>query len=214
MKIVIFANGESNLDINDIGTIFPVDKIICANGGTKLALRFDITPDIIVGDLDSLTEDISKKFENKKIEWKIYPKEKDETDLELAVREAIKFNPQEIYFIGLLGGRIDHLLSNLFFLEKVKDMGIEPYVIDKNLNIYLMKGEEERIFWGDKGDTLSLIPLSDVVDGISLEGLKYPLQNEPLYRKLTRGISNEFLLPQAKIKTSEGTLFVIHLHKK
>ena len=72
MKIVIFANGESNLDINDIGTIFPVDKIICANGGTKLALRFDITPDIIVGDLDSLTEDISKKFENKKIEWDMY----------------------------------------------------------------------------------------------------------------------------------------------
>jgi len=214
MKIAIFANGESNLDTNDIGIIFPVEKIICANGGTKLALRFDIIPDIIIGDLDSLTEDISKKLGDKKIEWKVYPKEKDETDLELAVREAIKFKPKEIYFIGLLGGRIDHLLSNLFFLEKVKDMGIEPYVIDKNLTIYLMKGEEERIFWGNKGDTLSLIPLSDMVDGIFLEGLKYPLQNEPLYRNLTRGISNEFLVPQAKIKISKGTLFVIHLHKK
>lgn len=211
-KILIFANGESKLTSFDLEEILPVDKVICANGGTKIALKLGIIPHIVVGDLDSLTEDIEKKLTNHKVEWKIYPKEKDETDLELAVREALKFNPKSIYFVGLLGGRIDHTLANLFFLEKLKDLQIEPYILDRKLKIYIMKNEEEKELWGNKGDTLSLIPLSEKVEGIYLEGLKYPLNNETLYRNLTRGISNEFIEYKAKIKICSGTLIVIHLY--
>lgn len=75
-----------------------------------------------------------------------------------------------------------------------------------------MKNEEEKELWGNKGDTLSLIPLSEKVEGIFLEGLKYPLKNETLYRNLTRGISNEFIEYKAKIKIYSGTLLLIHLY--
>jgi len=76
-----------------------------------------------------------------------------------------------------------------------------------------MKGEEEKTIWGNKGDILSLIPLSEIVEGIYLEGLKYSLNYEPLYRNLTRGISNVFTDYQAKISIQKGTLLVIHLYQ-
>jgi len=214
MKILIFTNGENNLEISDIEDIFPVDKIICADGGTKKALELGLLPNIIVGDLDSFPNGIKEKLACEKIEWKIYPKEKDETDLELAVREALNYNPEVIYFIGLLGGRIDHLLANLFFLERVKENGIEVLALDKNIRISIMKGMEEKSFFGDKGDLISLIPFSEIVEGVYLEGLKYPLYNETLYRNLTRGISNEFTQNIAKIKIMSGTLLIIHFIKK
>lgn len=212
-KVLIFANGENNLDRKEIEEIFPVDKIICADGGTKSALKMGILPDIVVGDLDSLTEEILEELKGKNIEWKIYPKEKNETDLELAVRIAVKFNPEIIYFIGLLGGRIDHLLSNLFFLERIKSKGIDVLILDKNIRITLMIGNEEKIFWGNEGDGLSLIPLSEKVEGITLNGLKYPLNDEPLYRNLTRGISNEFISKEAHIKITSGTLLIVHFFR-
>lgn len=212
-KILVFVNGETKVTTFDLDEILPVDKVICANGGTKIALRLGIFPNIVVGDLDSITEDIEKRLAKHKVEWKIYPTEKDETDLELAIREAVKFNPNSIYIVGLLGGRIDHTLANIFFLERIKDLNIEPYVIDRKLRIYIMKGEEEKTIWGDKGDILSLIPLSEVVEGIYLEGLKYSLNYEPLYRNLTRGISNVFTDYQAKISIQKGTLLVIHLYQ-
>ena len=212
-KILIFVNGETQITDFELEEILPVDKVICADGGTKISLKLGIFPDIIVGDLDSITEDIEKRLAKHKVEWKIYPTDKDETDLELAVKEAVKFKPNSIYFVGLLGGRIDHTLANIFFLERLKDLNIEPYVIDRKLRIYIMKGEEEKVIWGNKGDTLSLIPLSDVVEGIYLEGLKYGLNYEPLYRNLTRGISNMFISYQAKISIQKGTLLVIHLYQ-
>lgn len=210
MKILIFTNGENNLLREELNDILPVDKIICANGGTKLALDYNLIPDIIVGDIDSISDEIINKIKREKIEWKIYPKEKDETDLELAVREALKYSPKIIYFIGLLGGRIDHTLSNLFFLEKIKERGIEVLILDNKLRITLMLGREEKIFWGNEGEIISLIPLSEKVEGVTLQGLKYPLNNEILYRNLTRGISNEFISKEAKIRISFGTLIVIH----
>ncbi|MGB4644791.1 MAG: thiamine diphosphokinase [Dictyoglomaceae bacterium] len=214
MKILIFANGENHLEFSDIEDILPIDKIICADGGTKKALELGLLPNIIVGDLDSFPKEIGEKLVSSKIEWKIYPKEKDKTYLELAVREALNYNPEVIYFIGLLGGRIDHLLANLFFLERIKENRIEILVIDKNIRISIMKGQEEKSFFGDKGDLISLIPFSEVVEGISSEGLKYPLYNESLYRNLTRGISNEFTQNIAQIKIKSGTLLIIHFIKK
>ncbi|MGB9858143.1 MAG: thiamine diphosphokinase [Dictyoglomaceae bacterium] len=210
-KILIFANGENKLDIKEIEEIFPIEKIICANGGTKSALKMGLSPDIIVGDLDSLPEEIWEELKGKNIEWKIYPKDKDETDLELAVKEALKFNPETIYFLGLLGGRIDHLLSNLFYLERIKNKGVDVLVLDRNLKITLMIGPEEKIFWGNEGEIISLIPISERVDGITLQGLKYPLKDEPLFRNLTRGISNEFISKKACIRIRSGTLLIVHL---
>ncbi len=214
MKILIFTNGENNLLREELEEILPVDKIICANGGTRLALNMNLIPDIIVGDIDSIPNNVLEKIKGEKIEWKIYPKEKDETDLELAVREALKYNPKIIYFVGLLGRRIDHTLSNLFFLERVKEKGIDILILDEKIRITLMLGREEKVFLGKEGEIISLIPLSEKVEGITLKGLKYPLNNGVLYRSLTRGISNEFILKEAKIKISSGTLLIIHFATK
>lgn len=210
-NILIIANGDNNLELGDITSIFPVDLVICVDGGTSHAINLGIYPDVIIGDLDSLSEDVVKLLKDKKIEWKIYPKEKDETDLELGVKYALKYNPEKISFIGLLGKRIDHTLANIFFLERIKDRGIEVEVIDKNIYITLLKGPEKKEFWGNLGGIISLIPLSDSVEGITLKGLKYTLNNEPLYRNLTRGISNEFIEEKAIIEIKSGTLIVIML---
>jgi thiamine pyrophosphokinase len=209
-KIIIIANGDNNLEGKDLENLSPFYKIICADGGTRIAFNMGLKPDIIVGDLDSLTDDLWEKVKDQRIELKIYPKEKDETDLELAVKEALKFSPDIIYFIGLIGGRIDHTLSNLLFLERIKKKGIEIVVLDKNLEIYLMTDNEEKILFGKEGEILSLIPISEKVEGIILKGLKYLLNNESLMRDLTRGISNEFIENKAYIKIKSGTLLIIH----
>lgn len=211
-RIIIFANGQFN-DLNFYKCVIKDnDYLICADGGTNHALAMGVIPQLVVGDLDSIDEEVLKSLESKRTELRTYPPEKDEADLELALLAACKRQPREIIILGALGKRIDHLMANLMVLTLPLKKGIPTKIIDEAHEIFLIDKELELA--GHKGDFLSLFPLLVDVKGITTQGLKYPLKDETLYLGASRGLSNEFIEPRAKITIRQGLLLVIKVKGK
>ena len=210
-RVIIIANGQFNdLDFYK-NEIKENDYIICADGGTNQALAMGITPQLVIGDLDSIDEKVFKSLARKKTKIVTFPKEKDESDLELALLEACKRQPREIIIMGALGKRVDHLMANLMILTLPLKKGTPTKIIDEVHEIFLVDKQLELA--GEIGDFLSLFPLSADVKGITTQGLKYPLEDETLYLGPTRGLSNEFIETRAKITIREGLLLAIKVKK-
>ncbi len=202
-RIIIFANG----DLPDLekarALLHDDDFIVAADGGTRHALALGLTPNVIVGDLDSLPVNFEiSKFENDVV---LYPKDKNETDLELAIQHALTLNPEQVIILAALGGRLDQTLGNIALI-------LRPLTFV----LHLDDGIEEVFFCRDRGeingkagDLVSLIPWQGEVTGIVTAGLKWPLQNETLYPQKTRGISNEMTSATSAIKIKSGLLLIV-----
>lgn len=207
-RIIIFANGELPDLIKARALLRLGDTIICADGGTRHALTLGIKPDLIIGDLDSTDNGTVQKFKNDGSQIEIYPRDKNETDLELAIHRAIEWNPRQIIILAALGGRLDQTLANITLL-------IDPRL--SNFHVRLDDGVEEVLLCRDQvdvhgraGDLVSLIPWQGAVSGIQTEGLKWPLRRETLYPDKTRGISNEMVGDAATVSMESGLLLIVH----
>lgn len=139
--------------------------IYCADGGATHLETLGILPLEIWGDLDSVTKEIIEKYRNNKVRIKKFPKDKDYTDGELILQHISKLNYDEIIVIGGLGGRIDHLLTNLNLIFKFKNL---KFVTEKE-KIFSIEKKAELIEL--KGKTISFVPFSEKVEGLTLEGL-------------------------------------------
>ena len=115
-RIVIFANGVLNQPDLLRARLRPTDHIFCADGGTRHALALGLTPEAIVGDLDSLPAKIVSQMERAGVTIHRHSVEKDYTDLELALALAVTNKPDEILLVTALGGRLDQMLANLLLL--------------------------------------------------------------------------------------------------
>lgn len=205
-RIIIFANGELPIIEKARALIKADDYIICADGGTRHALALGLKPNLIVGDLDSVTDVELRKADAKVMQ---YPRDKNETDLELALNHALERKPTSLLIIAALGNRLDQTLGNISLLS-------DPRIA--TLDIRLDDGIEEVFFCrnqskvrGRSGDIVSLIPWNGAVKGINTNGLRWPLNNETLYPDKTRGVSNEMLDAFAEINIESGLLLITHL---
>jgi thiamine pyrophosphokinase len=205
-RTIIFANGELPNIEKARALIKADDYIICADGGTRHALALGLKPNLIVGDLDSVTDVELQKADAKVMQ---YPRDKNETDLELALNHALERKPTSLLIIAALGNRLDQTLGNISLLS-------DPRIA--TLDIRLDDGIEEVFFCrnqskvrGRSGDIVSLIPWNGAVKGISTNGLRWPLNNETLYPDKTRGLSNEMLDAFAEINIESGLLLITHL---
>ena len=207
-RILIFANG----DLPDLekarALLRPDDFILCADGGTRPALALNLTPNLIIGDMDSVEKEQLQNLQLAGVEIELYPRDKDETDLEHALNKALELDPQQILILAALGGRVDQTLANLALLT---DARLSTF------DVRLEDGVEEILFCRDqvqiegrRGDIVSLIPWGAPVQGVQTENLKWRLNHETLYPDRTRGISNEMLSELATIKIATGLLLVIH----
>ena len=207
-RIIIFANGDLP-DLNKARSLLHADDfIICADGGARHALDLDLTPNLVIGDMDSIQNDQWQKLQTLGVPVELFPRDKDETDLELAINRAIELEPHEIVIVAALGGRLDQTIGNIALLT---DLQLATF------NVRLDDGAEEIFFCRDQvqvqgrsGDIVSLIPWGNPVRGVQTHGLKWILDNETLYPEKTRGISNEMLSELATIKIASGNLLIIH----
>ncbi len=210
-RIVIFANGELP-DLDKAHALLRVDDyVICADGGTHHALALGLQPNLVVGDMDSLSKDAWKKLEQANVQIELHPRDKDETDLELAIRRAIEMNPDSILIIGALGGRVDQTLGNISLLSDLRLSALDSRLDDGAEEILFCRARSK--VEGRSGDLISLIPWNGPVYGIRTEGLKWPLRGETLYSEKTRGISNEMIDKTTSIVIESGLLLVIHKRK-
>jgi thiamine pyrophosphokinase len=207
-RIIIFANGELPDLEKARDLLLEDDFIIAADGGTRHALALGKTPNVVIGDLDSITKEERRKMEQSEVEIIQHPSDKNETDLELAIQHALTLNPEQIIILAALGGRLDQTLGNIALISDLR-----PSTFDLRLD----DGIEEIFFCRDKceingttGDLVSLIPWQGEVTGIVTDSLKWPLQNETLYPNKTRGISNEMTRGTATVQIASGLLLVVH----
>jgi thiamine pyrophosphokinase len=207
LRAVIFANGEFNQPESAKALIQQADVVIAADGGARHCLALGITPDAVIGDFDSVAGAHLESLRVAGTELLRFDARKDETDLELALLHAKKLGAGEVLILAGLGGRWDHTLANLLLTghPDLRDLAIAFQ--DGPRRIYPIYSE--RVIAGLPGDTVSLIPVGGDVEGVTTEGLEYPLSDETLYFGATRGVSNVLLGASATVKVGKGLLLCV-----
>ncbi len=212
MKAVIVANGSPVDPAADREQV-PADAlIIAADGGAAYCRMLDLTPDVIIGDMDSLAGDPAAASGFPGAEIIRHPARKDATDLELAIDLSVARGARSLVILGALGGRWDMSFGNLFLLALPALAKIPVRLIDGRQEIVLLSGKQTAVFQGKPGDTFSLIPVGSDAIGVTLTGLEYPLENATLAYGSSRGISNVLQKSKATVSLESGALICILIH--
>jgi thiamine pyrophosphokinase len=185
--------------------------LICADGGARHLHALGLTPDLVVGDMDSLDGELQRDLVVKGTRIMRYPEVKDETDSELALQMAFMMAPDEIRLYGALGGRIDHTLANLALLAAAADKGIETRLLDEWCEIFLVR--KTALIEGEIGQTVSLFAFGGDATGVTLEGFEYPLRNATMAPNRPIGVSNRLAAVQGVVSVESGDLLVIRYWK-
>ncbi len=185
--------------------------IICTDGAAERMREIGGIPDMIVGDMDSIGEKTLSYFEKKGSRIVRHPERKDETDTQIALECAFEMAPESIRIFGALGGRIDHALANISLLVMCVERGIDTKIVDEGCELFVIN--DSCVIEGRKGETVSLLPLSSDVRGITLDGFEYPLTGATMEIGVPYGISNRLAGPRGAISVEEGALLVIRQTK-
>jgi thiamine pyrophosphokinase len=221
MKALIIANGRApERDGLPAGTLSGAALVIAADGGAATAERLGLLPDLVMGDLDSVTADVLARAVASGAAIRRVPAEKDESDLELALGEALTRGADRIVILGALGGeRVEHVVASLALLDIPRGEQVDLAIVDERSTIRLLvagerSGPTARLeIEGEPGDWVSLQPWGGDVVGVTTENLRYPLSDEPLRMGPARGLSNELTAPCGWISCREGRLLVIHTRR-
>ena len=181
------------------------DYIICADGGANHARRLGITPDIILGDFDSLHASTRKYFKSvvqKKID------DQESTDLEKALEHCIELHFSSVDIIGAFGDRIDHTTGSLGCFKKFGKKIDIRFLDSVGETTRILKSFTMTTFTGEK---ISLIPLERCT-GITTRHLRYPLHNDTLELGVREGISNEATGRSVTITVKKGTLLLYRFY--
>lgn len=209
---VIFANGEMHFPEAMRRIAQTADLKIAADGGFFYMQQLEMMPDLLIGDLDSVTAEQVSLAEAADCRVSRYPVDKDETDLELALLAAAEWGSDRITVVCALGGRLDQTLANIHLLSLPQLSDIDLRIDDGKVEVLLIRAQAE--IFGDQGDLLSLLPLTPMVYGITTTNLKYPLIGENLGFHQSRGISNVMLTSKALVEIQSGLLLCIHDRKE
>lgn len=204
-KAVLVCNGS--IDTKFLYSfISEGDFIIAVDGGANKLIKTNFRPDVIIGDMDSISKNSLKKFRSvKKI---VFPREKDKIDLELAIDYCIEKKFSEIIILGAIGTRADMTITNIFALMQIPKK-INAKIIHENQEIYLIPKKRFSVE-GIPGEKISLFAIKGDVVGLTLKGFKYELKNFRLKFGIGIGLSNEFKNKKAWITSKDGILLCVH----
>lgn len=185
------------------------ENIIAADGGLLILDNLNILPNYIVGDFDSLKSDVLKKYENNElVSICKYNPEKDYTDTHIALKLALEISKKQITILGATGTRIDHMISNIHILKESLNKNITCKIVDLNNEIQLIN-KNTQIKQDERYKYISLIPLTTTVEGLTLKGFKYSLENENMQIGESIGVSNELEKKHGRIELKKGILILI-----
>lgn len=195
------------------------DRIIAVDGGLKFAHETGIQPlTDIVGDFDTIAPEILEKYMSASPEGPVihqFNPEKDNTDTDIALRLAMEYCSHcpagtcDIWVLGATGTRLDHVLANITMLLLPHRAGIRAWIVDKNNRISLLHGtrtigREERF-----GKYISLIPLTSQIQGVTLKGVKYPLNDHTVQLGDSLCVSNELTADRAELTVADGVAVLL-----
>lgn len=206
MKAIVIGNGVIE-DYNIVREYFDNAYVIACDGGLRHCRKMVIVPDIVVGDFDSVSDKDRQFYEERGVERIVYPRKKDFTDMEIGINLALEKGADEIYILGGLGSRFDHSLANLHILVNPVTRGVKACLVDEHNVITLVKDRLD--IKGEKGQIISLLPLTTEVTGITTQNLEYPLNGKTMRIGSSLGVSNVMLGDTASISIQDGFLIVI-----
>ena len=204
--VIVGGADISNYD-RIIAHIKSDDIVIFCDSGLKHMEKLAVNPSLIVGDFDSHE---NPHFD---VETIVLPCEKDDTDTVFAVKEAIKRGYVDFLLMGVIGARLDHTLGNVYILEYLDELGLKGKIIDDYSEMELVSREPAYV--DDSYAFFSLINITGIARGITIENAKYPLNNGEITCSYQYGVSNE-VLPgkRAKISIKVGKLLLIKDYKQ
>lgn len=209
-RAIIFANGWIDTPPGFLDGLTETDFIIAADGGAHHCIDLGLTPDVIIGDFDSLDPDNLTGFQQAGVELIKFPTEKDETDLELALQLALDRGLFDVLIVAALGDRWDMSIANILLLAKPILSRLKIRLLTGSQELFLIRGGDQVEIPSKVGSRLSLIPLAGDAYGISTQGLEYSLLDETLYFGSSRGVSNILSQDSAQIKLTDGLLLCIY----
>lgn len=207
-RAVLFANGDSVPDYSV--EISASDFLIAVDGGLRHLLNLNLTPHVLIGDLDSVTAEDLKKCETANVEIIRFSPMKDQSDLELALDLANQLQFKQILIAYAHGSRSDHSLANIALLSRPDLRNLEVSLDDGKTEIALLSGPVDRTIVVKTGDLISLLPWGGEAKGVSTLNLLYPLNKETLLPWQARGISNVALTDEVRVQLTSGDLLAIH----
>ncbi len=220
IRAVILADGASptraDLDAAWPGWADGVGLVIAADGGARLAAPLGLAIDRWVGDGDSVDPPMLERLRASGVAIERVDVDKDESDTELAIDRALRAGATDITVIGALGGpRLDHALANIGLLALAALDGVPARLLDPAARVSLVRapgpgGAPVVVELRDRpGGLVSLLTMGEDVLGVTTEGLRYPLHDEPLPAGPARGLSNVRLSQIARITVRSGRLLVV-----
>jgi thiamine pyrophosphokinase len=187
-----------------VGTDAPV---IAADGGVAEARRLGLRVDVLVGDLDSAAPEDVAWVEAGGGTVERHPRDKDATDIELAIARAVEHEVGRVVVIGGDGGRLDHLLGNVHVLASPRWSGVEVSALLGDATLTVIRDEAELA--GAPGSLVSLFAVGSTAHGVTTEGLRWALADGDLGPATSLGISNEFVGARARIRVRDGVVVAV-----
>ena len=203
-KCIILANGKP--PVKSVLTLLKrkgYSVLICADGGANTARKFNVLPDYIIGDLDSVKKETLKYYTDKSVVISI--KRQNDTDVEKCIKYAIKKKLNDIVLIGVTGDRLDHTFCNLGIILKFSHL-IKIRIIAENSFLAPYTGNIK--IKTCSGETISLYGFNAKTRILS-EGLYYPLKNISLPFGIKESTSNLAIGKEVKLRITGGVIFVI-----
>ena len=206
-EIVVVVSGGEPPSRRAASSVPPGAPVVAADRGLEHALALGLDVAVAVGDFDSASSEAVARAEASGTRIERHPAEKDATDLELALDAAAALGPARILVLAGRGGRLDHELSTLLLLgsERYARSEIDAFVGDARVHVI----RNERSLEGERGELLSLLPLHGPANGVTTEGLAYPLSGETLEAGSSRGVSNVFATETIGISLERGVLLAV-----
>lgn len=216
-RAIVVADGRVDAQELRREAAGPGTLVIGADGGAARAHAAGVRVDLVVGDLDSLSQAALAELVAAGTEVRRALPDKDESDTELAILTALERVSGPIVVLGALGGaRIDHELANLLLLAHPRLDGRDVAILERATTIRRVgmdTGPGDVTLTGERGDLVTLLPIGGPVEGVTTHDLRYPLHAETLTPGPARGLSNELLGSSASVTSVRGRLLVIHIRR-
>jgi thiamine pyrophosphokinase len=205
-EVVVVAGGEA--PPADAARAVPAGAlVIAADGGLEHARALGLDVGLAVGDFDSASPATVAAAEEAGVRVARHPADKDATDLELALDAAVAAEPARVLVLAGIGERLDHLVSALHVLGSPRYAAVEIDARVGAAHVHVIR--DERTLEGERGELVSLIALHGPAEGVSTDGLEYPLSDDRLEPGSSRGVSNRFVAEAARVRVERGVLLAV-----
>jgi thiamine pyrophosphokinase len=181
------------------------DYVIAVDGGLRHLHQWGIAPELMLGDFDSFAP--TDPMLTATVPQMRFPREKDETDMELALRAALQMGFRRLELIGGSGGRPDHTFANLQLLVRAARQG--AFAVLRGSDGFSVTALTDQGTLALRGQgTVSLFAYGEIAEGVTVRGMRYPLSGASLRGDTPRGVSNEMAGETAEITMTGGVLLV------